>query len=182
MVKECVSVLQDADLTASTDSAAVLQALLMSIPNFWGSSDLTQIIDLYLNSATSAPPSITGPTWTLVKTVTKRIPSKVLVQVVCEYWTGLTSKGEVCFCKLLIGLPCLFGLQLAAPRIFAYFTLLKRAIHVADRSVISDNLRPLTKAFLDSFQICASNDIVKEEVSILYYFAYTVLITCVGSD
>lgn len=89
--------LRDADIAASSDAVAVLQTLLTSIPNFWGNADLTQIIDLYLDSTGSASQSLAALIWTVVKAVVKRIPSKVLVPVLCEYWTALSSKEDVSY-------------------------------------------------------------------------------------
>ncbi|GJE92911.1 U3snoRNP10 and BP28CT domain-containing protein [Phanerochaete sordida] len=146
IVKECVGVLRDGELAASSDAIAVLQALLASIPNFWGSADLTQIVDLYLESTVSASQSLTALIWTVVKAVTKRIPSKVLLPVLCEYWTGLSTKGDI-----------------VAAKFHAFFTVLKRAVHAADRAVVADNLRPLMKAFLDAFQHCAASTEIKDE-------------------
>lgn len=73
----------------------MLQALLASIPNFWSSADLTLIADLYLEATTSLPQSRTAQIWTLVKSVTKRVPSKTLVPVLCDFWTGLVVQGDV---------------------------------------------------------------------------------------
>ncbi|EKM52689.1 uncharacterized protein PHACADRAFT_101069 [Phanerochaete carnosa HHB-10118-sp] len=144
IVKECVGVLRDAELTASSDAVAVLQALLGSIPNFWGSADLTQIVDLCLDSTVSASQSVTALIWTVVKAVAKKIPSKVLVPALCEYWATLSSKGDVSLTR-------------------AFFTVLKRAVHAADRAVVSDNMRVLTKTFLEAFQHCAFSREIQTE-------------------
>ncbi|KIP06398.1 hypothetical protein PHLGIDRAFT_128310 [Phlebiopsis gigantea 11061_1 CR5-6] len=147
VVKECVSVLSTPKMEGSSESIAVLQALLTSIPNFWSSADLTQVVDLYLDSVVSMRQTHSALIWTLVKSVTKKVPSKTLIPVFCEYWATLTAQSETVPAKAL-----------------AYFTILKRAIHTADRSVVADNLRQLSKTFLDGLQVCASDASVRDEV------------------
>ena len=103
MVKECVSVLRNPKIEGATESVAVLQALLASIPNFWSSADLAQIVDLYLDAVVSMPQTHSALVWTLVKSTTKRVPSKTLVPVLCEYWTTSATSNEVSLLYLCLG-------------------------------------------------------------------------------
>lgn len=54
-------------------------------------------------------------------------------------------------------------MQIVAARFHAFFTFLKRAVHAADRAIVSDNLRALMKTFLDAFQLCASIREIEQE-------------------
>ncbi len=50
------------------------------------------------------------------------------------------------------------------PKLEGYFSVLKRAIHVADRSVVSDNTRTLFKVFMESFDLFAMSSPLREAV------------------
>ena len=66
-------------------AVGVLQALLRSIPTFWGTGELTAVIKLYLeyHSPNNAELASMG---SLIKTAAKKVPAKTLVPTLCELW------------------------------------------------------------------------------------------------
>ncbi len=81
----------------STFSAAVavLQALLLSIPNFWSGGDIRQIATLYLDSCVSASKSQVAQLSSVIKVITKKVQSKVVLVTLCELWPSAASTEDV---------------------------------------------------------------------------------------
>lgn len=78
-------------LTTSTpagDAQSILLGLLSAIPSFWGTAELEQVITLYLDhSATASAPS--APMSSLMKSVAKRAPAKVILPTMTGLWPSL---------------------------------------------------------------------------------------------
>ena len=68
------------------DGYSVLRGLLLSIPTFWGSGEVKQVVTLFIDQY-SSPNTSTGPLASLVKTVPKKVPSKVLVPAMIDMWS-----------------------------------------------------------------------------------------------
>ncbi|KAJ3530702.1 hypothetical protein NM688_g7673 [Phlebia brevispora] len=147
IVKECSVILrvQGGNEAVCSQAVGVLQGLLSSIPNFWSSAEFLQIINLYLDTrGSSSKPQLTSLS-TLIKTVAKKAPSKLLLTTLCDIWPSLVAE------------PVVSKLQ-------GYFSLLKRVVHVSERPVVSDNMRTLFKVFLDSFELFAASSSMREAV------------------
>lgn len=126
--------------------------LLSSIPSFWGIAELEQIVTLYLDhcATTSSPSSALMPS--LMKSVARRVPTKVLLPAMIELWPSVKASRElVC----LISLPHFayqspYDLQ---DRLVAYLDLLTRGLRNATRPAVLEQLRPLFNVFLEAFDI-----------------------------
>lgn len=57
-------------------------------------------------------------------------------------------------------------IQPVISRLQGYFSALKKALHVADRPVVSDFLRTLFKVFLESFELCAASPPLRSSVRV----------------
>ena len=79
----------------SSRAAGGLHGLLASIPNFWSSSEFLQVITLYLDVCGSAPKSQLAPLSSLIKTVAKKAPSKLLLATLCDTWTSLNAEVSI---------------------------------------------------------------------------------------
>ncbi|TFK37695.1 hypothetical protein BDQ12DRAFT_685121 [Crucibulum laeve] len=115
------------------DTLAVLHGLLSSIPNFWGSGEVKQVVNLYINHYVLSADSPSSSMSALMKAVTKRIPSKVLLHALVELWSSTkTSHIE---------------------SLVAYFEVLTRALRNAARPVVLEHLRILFRVFVDALDI-----------------------------
>ncbi|KAL4062956.1 hypothetical protein V8B97DRAFT_2026593 [Scleroderma yunnanense] len=142
IAEECVSVLheglEDKTQLASTKEPALatLQTLLSSLPAFYGTVELTQIVKLYTEySSTLSIPS--NPLTPLVKSIAKRAASGIVLQVLDEFWPKLSkgqTKGDV---NGLIG----------------YFNVLRWSLKAAPRPDVLEHLRQLFKVFIEAFDI-----------------------------
>jgi len=138
IVNACLSVGRQFDSEENTDKSAlsaslhVLQSLLNSIPKFWSSVELTQVIKTFIESKPETRARMTSFT----KVLTRKAPSKALLSVLCNMWTSLPRHDQ----NALSG----------------FFTILKKAIKPADRPTILEHIRLLFKSLLDAFELCAS--------------------------
>ena len=88
----------------------------------------------------------------LVKSIAKRIPSKVLLPTLVEMWTtGQHSRQSVSFTSLHdIFIP---SNEVHKTTVSAYFEVVARALQHADRSTVMECLRGCFKNFLDALDI-----------------------------
>ncbi|THH26927.1 hypothetical protein EUX98_g7265 [Antrodiella citrinella] len=140
IVSICVGAIRDVSNETSTDDETlktiplgVLQALLKSIPKFWGTAELLQVINLYLSDQS---PELS----TFMKAISKKSQSKVILPLLCDLWSSLSSSRN----------------KTTQSKMVAYFEFLKRCIRSAPRDIISANIRALFSTFLDAFHVCAS--------------------------
>ncbi|KAH0579639.1 hypothetical protein H2248_002488 [Termitomyces sp. 'cryptogamus'] len=77
--------------TIAEDAYAVLHGLLISIPTFWGTREVTQIITLYVDHCVSTSNSAYPAMLSLVKALAKRAPSNVLLPALIDLWTSFTA-------------------------------------------------------------------------------------------
>lgn len=68
------------------DAYSILHGLLLSIPTFWGSKELAQVIMLYTEQSLSSPNTSLTLMLSLVKTIAKKVPSKVLLPAMVDIW------------------------------------------------------------------------------------------------
>lgn len=150
IVSVSVSVFHSEGLSvqALSTSLNILQALLHSIPKFWSKNELAQVLDVYLESSSSAARTHVPEMATLMKAVAKKAPAKVLLPLLCETWTSVASADK----------------EVSEDQLLAYWSVLKRTIRAAPRPIISDHLRQLFKTFLDAFQFFASNPQLQENI------------------
>lgn len=98
-VSVCVGVLRHADSTETasenddalpaSSALGILQALLSSIPRFWSNSELSQVIDLYLDNQSSELGNF-------MKAISKKAQSKILLPLLADMWSPLsTSRNKV---------------------------------------------------------------------------------------
>ncbi|EPQ56067.1 hypothetical protein GLOTRDRAFT_129071 [Gloeophyllum trabeum ATCC 11539] len=132
IIQRCVSVIHGTthDPADSAPAARTLSALLDSIPNLWGSGEITQVLETYLTAPDMS--SVSSAMDGVVKTATKKLPSSVLLSTLCNVPVYADSA--------------------AMSRPAKYFYLLRRALRVGERSVVMDNLRPLLQVFLHGFE------------------------------
>ena len=82
----------DQDEEVASYATRIIQALLSSIPNFWGSSEFLQVITLYLDTCVSSRKPRTSAQLSLIKVVAKKAPSKLLLGTLCDLWPSLRSE------------------------------------------------------------------------------------------
>lgn len=138
IITQCVVTLHQGNKALAESTLAILQGLLSSIPTFWGSEEVTQIVNFYIEDCFQTSNVLSSATSGLMKSVAKRIPAKILLPTLLELWAPLEATVTV--------------------RIEAYFDLLARALRNADRASISEHLRALSKVFLVALSI------VKEDI------------------
>ncbi|EIW76657.1 hypothetical protein CONPUDRAFT_168479 [Coniophora puteana RWD-64-598 SS2] len=149
LVAECLSILRDnlrgrlpsSQESAVTDSLETLRKLLASLPTFFGDTELTQVISLYLESSSSTGTSGNSMA-SLARSIAKSLPAKVLLPVMQGMWLDVEQK-EV--------------MQGDVTRLNAFFDLLKRSIRSAPRPDVLEQLKALFKIFLESFSVVSSS-------------------------
>ncbi|KIK65016.1 hypothetical protein GYMLUDRAFT_39424 [Collybiopsis luxurians FD-317 M1] len=133
MVSQAVIVLRDGPEGLIVDTVQLLHNLLVAIPTFWSSAELTQITKFYLDLC-SASPKPPVEVYNLMKTISKKAPSKILLPTLCDFWKSLENSSNM-------------------DAVVGYFDLLKRSIRSATRPAIQDNLRALFNVFLSAFEV-----------------------------
>ncbi|KAJ7452113.1 hypothetical protein B0H11DRAFT_1742292 [Mycena galericulata] len=130
IVAQCVTLLRDGVEGVEVETLSVLHGLLTSIPTFWGPAELTQVSKLYIDHHASSP----TPLMPLMKTVTKRAPTAVLITALAEMWPSLQATPYL-------------------DRLVGYFDILKRCLRGGSRPAVQENVRTLFKIFLDAFAV-----------------------------
>ncbi|KAK0216141.1 armadillo-type protein [Armillaria fumosa] len=142
IVDLCVGILRDGTEDLMTVTTEVLHGLLTSIPSFWGSGELTQVIKLYIFTSKGARnASLTS----FVKTLTKKAPEKVLVPTLTQIWVSLSPSPSI-------------------DQYDAFFDIVKKFLRVASKGVIQDNLRALFNTFLEAFGALSHSDLSRTPV------------------
>lgn len=77
------------NLALFENAFAILQGLLVTIPTFWGSSEVTQIIFLYIEQGSTSTKPANSALLTLAKNMAKRTPASVLLPTLLEVWQSL---------------------------------------------------------------------------------------------
>ncbi|KII90106.1 hypothetical protein PLICRDRAFT_686024 [Plicaturopsis crispa FD-325 SS-3] len=141
IVENCVGLSRDVfagklqEHTLVEDALAVLQNLLASIPTFWGTVEITQLVKLLIeipqawNTHSSAMAA-------LMKATAKKAPTKVLLPAMYEMWPSVA----IGHAKVPTGYA-------------GYFRLLKRSLHAASRPTVLEHIRPLFKVFVEAFDV-----------------------------
>ncbi|KAG7098539.1 hypothetical protein E1B28_000475 [Marasmius oreades] len=131
IVSQAVVILPEADQDLSSSTIKVIHGFLMSIPTLWSSVELNLVLKLSLDYKVS-PHSQEGIAM-LVKTITKRALSKVLLPTICELWPSLERSSQ----------PVSLN---------GYFDITRRSIRSAGRTEVQEHLRALFKVFLGAFE------------------------------
>ncbi|KZT23010.1 hypothetical protein NEOLEDRAFT_1180414 [Neolentinus lepideus HHB14362 ss-1] len=136
IIRQTVAIIQGQQPIAEdvVSAARALVGLLDHIPNLWGRSEVTQVLETYLSAKLGGPETDSPAMTSLIKAVTKKVPSTLLL-----YTLSNISLYETVDDKVL--------------RIARYFAVLRRALRPAERSVVMDNLRSLLRVFLDGFDV-----------------------------
>ncbi|KAF7420871.1 snoRNA-binding rRNA-processing protein utp10 [Pleurotus ostreatus] len=115
-------------------SLDALRSLLFVIPTFWSPNELVQVFDLYvgLSNTSDRGNSMTG----FMKSLAKRVPSKSLLASLIQFWTTKTDSQK----------------QWPEASLVAFFDLVKRALHAADKISVTEHLKLLFKLFMGAFE------------------------------
>ncbi|KAF8797612.1 hypothetical protein BYT27DRAFT_7204423 [Phlegmacium glaucopus] len=127
IISHSIAILRGEDDSLFEDAFSILHGLLTTIPTFWGSGEVTQVVLLHMDQ----PSHISSMMSSLVKSIAKRIPSKVLLPTLVEIWLTVQPSGQ-------------------STRISAYFEVVARALQHADRSTVMEHLRSYFKNFLEA--------------------------------
>ncbi|KAG1896221.1 uncharacterized protein F5891DRAFT_1054817 [Suillus fuscotomentosus] len=138
IAQQCTSVLQEglSGKTAQTpvDGAiATLQGLVSTLPAFCGAAELRDIVKLHLEYSVTLSGLMTG----LMKAIAKKIPSNMLLPVLCDLWPNLEKSQKKEHVDGLI----------------AFFVFFKRSLRVARRPDIQEHIRSIFSVFLDGFGV-----------------------------
>lgn len=132
-------------------SLDALRSLLFVIPTFWSSNELVQVFDLYvgLSNTSDRGSSMTG----FMKSLTKRVPSKTLLASLNQFWTSKTdSQKQVRYLYTLLYIGLIVVCQWPEASLVAFFDILKRALHAADKISVTEYLKLLFKLFMGAFE------------------------------
>lgn len=111
------------------------------VPAFLGRLELTSIIDLYLDpNALSAHTNQEEVLDTLMKTMTRKIPGQILLQVLCETTPSVIGEESA-------------QLHLTTVPTIRLFSLFNKASHEASREDVYENLRLLFAQFIQAFDL-----------------------------
>ena len=98
----------------------------------------------------------------LVKSIAKKIPSKVLLPTLIEMWSAVQHSRQ--------SVSLYISPQLTQPnteyktRISAYFEAVARSLQHADRSIVMEYLRGCFKNFLEALDIAKVDEEVRDEL------------------
>ncbi|PCH43122.1 hypothetical protein WOLCODRAFT_121527 [Wolfiporia cocos MD-104 SS10] len=156
IVQECVTFIREhigqetggpSDYLAK--AVSVLQNLLSSVPTFWGEVELVGVIELFLASFVGNVKAETSPLNPLVKSLTKRIPSNVLLPTLSKMWLTLAHGSAEIHTKYI-----------------GYHYVMKRSLRAAARPAVLEHLRQLFKTFHDGLDVCVMhpNDEMRHEL------------------
>lgn len=81
--------------TAVGDAQSILLGLLSSIPSFWGTAELEQVVILYLDHCETMSSSSSALMSSLMKSVAKRAPAKALLPAMIELWPSLKTSRQM---------------------------------------------------------------------------------------
>ncbi|KAG2151035.1 uncharacterized protein EDB93DRAFT_318060 [Suillus bovinus] len=138
IAQQCISVLQEGlsgkMAQSQVDGAiATLQGLVSTLPAFYGAAELRDIVKLHLDYSVTSSGLMTG----LMKAIAKRIPSNMLLPVLCDLWPSLEKSQQKEHVDGLI----------------AFFVFFKRSLRVARRPDIQEHNRSIFSVFLDGFGV-----------------------------
>ncbi|KAI6147846.1 hypothetical protein BKA82DRAFT_4145263 [Pisolithus tinctorius] len=142
IVEVCVLILRDdlhdKDRFALTGGTALatLQSLLTTLPTFYGTQELSQVVKLYV-TCNSCTATSNNPLTPLIKAIAKRTTPGALMQVLYELWADLGKEQTKENVHGLIG----------------YFTVFKWSLKAAPRADVLEHLRQIFKVFLEAFDV-----------------------------
>lgn len=91
----CQMDLTDLWLVLLETATGVLHSLLKSIPAFWGSDALNQTVDLYMNHCKINSGHPKAPLSSLMKSITKKVPTKILLPTLVDIWLVTASNPNL---------------------------------------------------------------------------------------
>ncbi|CAA7262090.1 unnamed protein product [Cyclocybe aegerita] len=145
IVSHCIAILRGNDTVLFEDALAILHGLLTTIPTFWGSGDVTEVVFLYMDKFSFVPTPLSLALSNLTKALTKRTPSQTVLPAVFEIWTRLlTSKNLT--------------------QISAYFEVVGRTLQHAERPTVLEHLRTAFKIFLEALDIVKVDELAEIRV------------------
>lgn len=134
IISQSVAILRGPDSALLDDAFSILHGLLTSIPTFWGSGEVTQVVFLYMDLSSSQSKSLVSALRSLSKSLAKRIPAKVLLLTLSDMWKPSQSFSQL-------------------TKVSAYFEILARALQFADRPTVLEHLRTMFKIFLEALDL-----------------------------
>ncbi|KDR78387.1 hypothetical protein GALMADRAFT_245550 [Galerina marginata CBS 339.88] len=134
IVSQSITILRGTETVLFEDAFATLHGLLTTIPTFWGSGEVTQVVFLYMDQASSTSKPLLSALSLMAKSLAKRTPAKVLIPALLEMWPALHSSVKL-------------------TKISAYFDVLARVLSRADRPTVLEYLRAAFKIFLEALDI-----------------------------
>ncbi|KAG6334786.1 hypothetical protein ID866_4304 [Astraeus odoratus] len=159
IVEECRLILrenlEDQSHFASTGepALAVLRGLLTSFPAFYGPVEAKGVVKLYIEySSTFATPS--NPLTTLMKALAKRAAPDVLLRILYELWPNVSKEQTKEDVNGLIG----------------YFTILKQTLKSVPRPEVVEQLRQISKVFMEAFDVKMSYGFTEGESHVISAF------------
>jgi hypothetical protein len=87
--------------TIEENALTVLHGMLMSIPTFWGTDELMKVIRLYTDHYSSKNTRPAAST-SLMNTVAKRAPAKILLPTLCDMWSSIEASPRMVTLSLLV--------------------------------------------------------------------------------
>ncbi|KAG5644278.1 hypothetical protein DXG03_008763 [Asterophora parasitica] len=150
IISASVTILREGGTAILDDTYPVLHGLLSSIPTFWGATEISQVATLCVDHCASPSNSPSPAILSLTKAIAKRAPSNVLLPALIDLWTSFDGSPRI-------------------ERFVAYFDLLARALRSAARPAVLEQLRPLFRVFLESFDVAKDVDVDTKAHTILAF-------------
>ncbi|KAH9837712.1 armadillo-type protein [Rhodofomes roseus] len=160
IVRECTKVL-GSNATSTDDSSpimgasSVLQTLLSAVPTFWGEKEILLVTDTYLRTCEDASHLETSYLTPIIKTMTKRLPSKLLLPTLSKLWSSTSDLNGPTFIE---------------SRYAGFFTLLKRSLRAAERPVVLEHIRTLFTTFQTAFELITDTNRSEIEHAVITSF------------
>ncbi|KAJ3515006.1 hypothetical protein NLJ89_g2035 [Agrocybe chaxingu] len=145
IISHCVAILRGNDTVLFEDALEILHGLLTTIPTFWGSGDVAEVVFLYMDQFSFVPTSLSLALSNLTKALTKRTPAKTVVPAVFEIWNRLATSKNL-------------------TQISAYFEFVGRALQHAERPTVLEHLRTAFKIFLEALDVVKADELAETRV------------------
>jgi len=139
------------------DAFSILHGLLTSIPTFWGSGEVTQVVFLYMDLSPSQSKPLVSALRSLSKSLAKRIPAKVLLPTLSDMWKPSQSFSQL-VCFILVVHTFHAPDYCPQTKVSAYFEVLARALQFADRPTVLEHLRTMFKIFLEALDLVKADE------------------------
>ncbi|KIY47627.1 hypothetical protein FISHEDRAFT_74431 [Fistulina hepatica ATCC 64428] len=150
IIEQCVRLVIEPDQDVSREAFTVLHAILVSLPTFWGSVEITLVVRVIIDTGSTQSPEIAS----LEQAMAKRLPAKALLPALLSLWADVSQR---------------------AMSTQPYFKLLKRVVRGAAREILTEHIKLIIKVFLEALERVKSRDSNETESLVIATFTELVV-------